>query len=79
VDKVEAQKKHAINCAATFPILSDVEKTLTSELGILRDTGTAARTTYVIDGSGTVRRVFSGVTVDGHVDEVLRAVRELQS
>jgi peroxiredoxin len=50
---------------------------LTSELGILRDTGTAQRTTYVIDRTGAVRKVFSSVTVDGHVDEVLRAVREL--
>jgi peroxiredoxin Q/BCP len=78
VDNVEAQKKHAITCAATFPILSDAEKTLTSALGILRDTGTAQRTTYLVDRTGTVRRVFSSVTVDGHVDEVLQAVRELQ-
>jgi len=79
VDQVEAQKKHAITCAATFPILSDADKTLTSALGILRDTGTAQRTTYVIDRTGTVRRVFNNVTVDGHVDQVLDAVRELQA
>jgi len=77
VDKVEAQKKHAITCAADFPILSDADKTLTSELGILRETGTAMRTTYVLDGTGTVRKVFEGVTVDGHVDEVLQAVKEI--
>ena len=77
MDKVEAQKKHAITCAADFPILSDADKTLTTELGILRDTGTAMRTTYVLDGTGTVRKVFEGVTVDGHVDEVLQAVKEI--
>lgn len=77
MDKVESQKKHAIQCAANFPLLSDEDKKLTSELGILRDTGTAQRTTYVIDRTGTVRTVFSSVTVDGHVDQVLRAVKEL--
>jgi peroxiredoxin Q/BCP len=77
VDPVEKQKTHAITCAADFPILSDADKKLTSELGILRDTGTAMRTTYVLDGSGTVRKVFSNVNVDGHVDQVLTAVKAL--
>lgn len=77
MDPVERQKAHAITCAADFPILSDEQKSLTSSLGILRDTGTAQRTTYVIDGSGTVRSVFSNVTVDGHVDQVLKAVQEI--
>lgn len=72
---MEKQKTHAITCAADFPILSDADKKLTSELGILRDTGTAMRTTYVLDGSGTVRQVFNNVTVDGHVDQVLAAVK----
>ena len=35
------------------------------------------RTTYVLDGGGTVRKVFEGVTVDGHVDEVLQAVKAI--
>jgi peroxiredoxin Q/BCP len=77
VDPVEKQKQHAITCAADFPILSDADKKLTSQLGILRDTGTAQRTTYVIDSAGKVRKVFNNVTVDGHVDQVLAAVKEL--
>ena len=74
---MEKQKTHAITCAANFPILSDEDKSLTTELGILRDTGTAMRTTYLLDGSGTVRNVFENVTVDGHVDQVLAAIKEL--
>jgi len=35
------------------------------------------RTTYVLDGTGTVRKVFESVTVDGHVDQVLEAVKEI--
>jgi peroxiredoxin Q/BCP len=36
------------------------------------------RTTFVIDGTGTVRRVFEKVKPEGHADEVLAAVRELR-
>jgi len=36
------------------------------------------RTTFLIDGTGTVRRVFEKVKPDGHAEEVLAAVRELR-
>ena len=75
VDKVEDQKKHAINCAANYPVLSDESTALTSELGILSERGTAMRTTYLLDKTGTVRKVFENVKVDGHVDEVLEAAK----
>lgn len=35
------------------------------------------RSTFVIDGSGTVRNVWRKVKVSGHVDEVLAAVQAL--
>ena len=35
------------------------------------------RSTFLIDGSGTVRRVWRKVKVPGHVDEVLDAVKAL--
>ena len=34
------------------------------------------RTTLLVGGDGTVLRVWSPVSVRGHVDEVLAAVRE---
>jgi peroxiredoxin Q/BCP len=77
VDDVDLQKQHAVQCAANFPTLCDTDKSLTTELDILNERGSAKRTTYILDGSGTVRRVFEGVTVDGHVDEVLAAVKGL--
>jgi peroxiredoxin Q/BCP len=78
VDDVELQKQHAVQCAANFPTLCDTDKSLTTQLGLLNEErGTAKRTTFILDGSGTVRRVFEGVTVDGHVDEVLSAVKEV--
>jgi peroxiredoxin Q/BCP len=35
------------------------------------------RTTFLIDGDGVVRGVWPKVKVDGHTDEVLKAVRAL--
>ena len=35
------------------------------------------RSTYLIDGAGVIRRVWRKVKVKGHVDEVLKAARQL--
>ncbi len=35
------------------------------------------RSTFLIDGKGVLRRIWRGVKVPGHVDEVLEAVRSL--
>jgi peroxiredoxin Q/BCP len=35
------------------------------------------RSTFLIDGAGTIRRIWRKVKVAGHVDEVLDAVRDL--
>ncbi len=43
--------------------------------GVARET--VNRSTFVIDKSGTVRHVLSGVNPKGHAEEVLELVREL--
>ena len=77
VDAPRFQQMHAITCAVSYPLLSDTDKALTTELGILSDRGMAKRTTYVLDSEGVVKKVFPDVKVDGHVDEVLAAVQQL--
>ena len=77
IDPVEAQKTHADHCGATFPILSDEGGMLIEQLGIKRDSGSAMRTTYILGADGMVKSVFNEVKVDGHVDEVLEAVKAL--
>jgi len=79
VDDAALQNEHAIQCAANFPLLCDTDKSLTTQLGILNEErGTALRTTYLVDSSGIVRNVFANVTVDGHVDQVIAALKEMQ-
>lgn len=36
------------------------------------------RSTFIIDRSGVVQKVFLDVQLDGHVEEVLQAVREIE-
>jgi peroxiredoxin Q/BCP len=78
VDDVALQNEHAIQCAASFPLLCDVDKALTTKLGILNERGMASRTTYLIGEDGVVRKVFPNVSVDGHVDEVIEAVKQVR-
>ena len=43
------------------------------------DGGFAQRTTFLIDKTGKVFKVFTDVKVDGHADAVLAAAKEMQA
>ena len=72
--------KHGLN----FPLLADPENKVTGLYGVYkmkslygRQFMGIERTTFVIDKSGVVRRVFAKVKVNGHTDEVIEALRAL--
>jgi peroxiredoxin Q/BCP len=74
--------KHAL----PFELLSDPEHRVLEAYGAWTNKTMYGRTflgirrsTVVIDGKGVVRRVWPDVKVDGHVDEVLAALRELDA
>lgn len=63
-----------------FPMLSDLRKDLSSELGILDEEGVAKRATFIVDPHGIIR--FASVTdmsVGRNVNEVLRVLDALQT
>ena len=65
-----------------FELLSDVQRVAVESLGIplwVSDTGEflADRVTILVDRGGRIARVFEDVEVQGHVDDVLEAVRAL--
>jgi peroxiredoxin Q/BCP len=68
-----------------FPLLSDPDLALHDAFGAYGEKtmygkkvmGTI-RSTFILDPEGKVVRVFPSVKVDGHVDAVLAALRELQ-
>jgi peroxiredoxin Q/BCP len=85
----DSLKSHARFCAKyalPFPLLADPDETLCRAYGVLREKTQYGRTfvgversTFLIDGQGVLRRAWRQVKVDGHVQEVLTAVRALAS
>ena len=68
----------------TVPLLSDEEGTVTESYGVWVEKNMYGkksmgieRATYLIGADGVIARVWRKVKVDGHVDEVLEAVRAL--
>jgi peroxiredoxin Q/BCP len=56
-DKPEDNRKFAKKNEASFPILSDPEKTISKAYGVLSGFGFAKRWTFYIDGEGVIRKI----------------------
>jgi thioredoxin-dependent peroxiredoxin len=73
--------KHTLN----FPLLSDADNRVTRLYGVYkkkslygREFMGIERTTFVIDRTGVIRKVFSRVKVAGHADAVIEVVKALR-
>jgi peroxiredoxin (alkyl hydroperoxide reductase subunit C) len=64
-----------------FPMLSDIKRELTTELGILdKDAGVAQRATYIVAPEGVIRVVYvTDLSVGRNPEEVLRVLDALQT
>jgi peroxiredoxin (alkyl hydroperoxide reductase subunit C) len=64
-----------------FPMLSDIKRELSSELGVLdAEAGVAQRATYIVDPEGVIRFVYvTDLNVGRSPDEVLRVLDGLQT
>lgn len=67
----------------SFPLLSDPDAAVMKRYGVWKEKNMygkkfmgVERTTFVIDERGIISRIFPKVKVDGHVDEILTALRE---
>ena len=61
MDDAEANRKFAQSLGATFPILSDPEKTTAKAYGVLNLTHLFAnRVTFVIDKEGVIQHIDKG-------------------
>ena len=83
-DSLGAHDKFKKAYKLNFPLLSDPDKKVAKKYGAWGEkimygkkvTG-MIRSTFVIDGEGTVRKVFPRVKVDGHAEKVLEAVKAI--
>jgi len=83
-DSVASHGRFQQKYGLTFPLLADPERAIIEAYGVWAEktmygkpTMGVVRSTFLIDRDGVVRRVWRGVKVDGHVDEVLAAARAL--
>ena len=82
-DASKAQLKFAEKFALPFHLLADTEHAVAEAYGVWAEKSMYGkqymgidRTTFVIAPDGNVRFIFHKVKVDGHSDEVLKAIRE---
>ncbi len=83
-DTVSSHKKFQDKLALPFPLLSDVEGGMCEAYGVWKEKSMYGRkymgierTTVVIGTDGEVKKVYSKVSVKGHVDQVIRDLSEM--
>ena len=83
-DAVESHAEFRDKYQLNFPLLVDEDHKLAEKYGAWREKNMygkksmgVQRSTFLIDASGTVARVWKRVSVDGHDDQVLEALQEL--
>ena len=83
-DSVKSHGKFRDKHALTIPLASDEEKTVLEAYGVWVEKAMygrkymgVERTTMLVDGSGTIARIWPKVKVKGHAAEVLDAVKAL--
>ncbi|MGH9449323.1 MAG: thioredoxin-dependent thiol peroxidase [Terriglobia bacterium] len=82
-DSVEDLQKFRDKYALNFPLLSDPDHVSLEAYGVWQEKNMygrksmgIVRTTYVIGTDGKVKQAFPRVKVDGHIHEVLAALKE---
>ena len=82
LDGKESHQKFIKKFGLPFPLLSDEDAAVSKAYGVYKEKSMYGkkywgieRSTFVIDPDGKVKAVFRKVKVDGHADEVLKALR----
>ncbi|MEW6248500.1 MAG: thioredoxin-dependent thiol peroxidase [Nitrospirota bacterium] len=82
LDGRESHQKFIAKYRLPFPLLSDEDATVSKAYGVYKQKNMYGkkfwgieRSTFVIDPAGRVKAIFRKVKVDGHVDEVLAALK----
>jgi peroxiredoxin Q/BCP len=83
-DSVESHGKFRDKYELNFPLLADTQHKVAEKYGAWREkvrfgkkSMGIQRSTFLIDADGKVRKVWKSVKVDGHDDQVIKALNEL--
>ena len=82
-DPPAAQAKFKKKYNLPFSLLCDVERKVAQSYGVLQEKSFLGkkflgieRTTFLIDNTGKIKKIFPKVRVTGHTEEVLAALKE---
>ncbi|MBL8810683.1 MAG: thioredoxin-dependent thiol peroxidase [Planctomycetaceae bacterium] len=85
-DSVEKHQKFTQKFELNFPLLADTEHELAEKYGAWREKNMYGkvsmgiqRSTFIIDPAGKIAKLWKKVSVDGHDDQVIDALKELTS
>jgi len=83
-DDLDSHRKFRQKYNLNFPLLSDTDHKVAEMFGAWREkvrfgkkSMGIQRSTFLIDAHGIIRKVWKNVKVDGHDEQVLKALREL--
>jgi peroxiredoxin Q/BCP len=74
VDSTDSHKEFCAKESLTFKLLADTDKKVVDQYGSLGARGVASRNTFLIDPSGKITKVWTGVNPSKHSEEVLAAL-----
>ena len=84
IDPPERHQKFIEKYDLPFDLISDVGREVVNKYGVWKEKSLygkkfmgTVRSTFVIDKTGTIRKVFSKVKVKVHTEEVLEVLKEL--
>ena len=84
IDSQERHQKFIEKYDLPFTLLADVDKKVVQKYGVWQEKKLYGKTfmgivrsTFIIDKTGTVRKIFVKVKVKNHIEEVLNALKEL--
>jgi thioredoxin-dependent peroxiredoxin len=83
MDDIESHEKFKKKYVLNFPLISDPEGKIITSYGVWKESSlfgkTAlglSRSTFLIDSSGIVRKIWKGVKVEGHDQEVIDYIKK---
>jgi thioredoxin-dependent peroxiredoxin len=84
IDSQERHQKFIEKYDLPFTLLADVDKKVVQKYGVWQEKKLYGKTfmgivrsTFIIDKTGTIRKIFVKVKVKNHIEEVLNVLKEL--
>ena len=84
IDSTERHQKFITKYDLPFTLIADIDKKVVQKYGIWQEKKLygktfmgIVRTTFIIDKTGTIQKIFPKVKVKTHIEDVLSALKEL--